>query len=134
MTRFFLLASALATAAASLSLTLPAAAENSAAPASDAANAPDPADAKAAVPPIGYRSAFTGYRPLSDDKLGWKQANDEVGHIGGWRSYAREANAPEPAASAPAGTASERPADPAGDAPAPAAGGGHGGHGKHKQK
>ena len=60
----------------------------------------DPSDAKVAVPPPVYRSAFKDYRRPSHDKLDWRQANDRVGHIGGWREYAREAAAP--AASAPA--------------------------------
>lgn len=72
-----------------------------------------------------YQSAFDGYQTYSDDKvLSWKEANDTVGKIGGWRVYAREAQgalpapAKEPAArSAPAGAA------PAGPDP-------HAGHGK----
>ena len=78
---------------------------------------PDPLDANAAVVPLVYRSAFSGYKPLSAETppLSWREANDTVERIGGWRAYAREANAP--AASAPAAPASapraSRPATPA---------------------
>ena len=53
-----------------------------------------PADAKTgtATPPA-FRSAFEGYQPYTDEKmLDWKQANDQVGQIGGWREYAKEAS------------------------------------------
>ncbi|MBL8525752.1 MAG: hypothetical protein JNN20_18880 [Betaproteobacteria bacterium] len=55
--------------------------------------APDPTDARAAVPIVQYRSPFHDYRPLGDNKpLAWKAANDEVQRIGGWRAYAKEAS------------------------------------------
>jgi hypothetical protein len=62
---------------------------------------PDPLDAKAATAPLVYRSAFTGYKKLADEAppVAWREANDAVERIGGWRAYAREANA---AASSPA--------------------------------
>jgi hypothetical protein len=62
-----------------------------------------PLDAQAAVPPLTHSSAFTGYRPYGDPKLTpWRDANDTVGRMGGWRAYAREASqAAEPAASSP---------------------------------
>ncbi len=56
------------------------------------------ADAATAVtsplaPSIQYQSPFNDYRPLGEDKrIPWKAANDEVGKIGGWRVYAREAS------------------------------------------
>ena len=53
---------------------------------------PDAADPKAPVPPVIHRSALTDYRPLGDAGVGpWRDANDEVGRIGGWRAYSREA-------------------------------------------
>ena len=53
---------------------------------------PDPADATAATPPTMYLSPFADYRPLGEDKnTAWRDANDTVGKIGGWRAYAREA-------------------------------------------
>ena len=54
--------------------------------------APAAADAERS----GSASAFEGYRAHADEPIrNWKQANDEVGRIGGWRAYAREANAPD---------------------------------------
>ncbi|WP_395058660.1 hypothetical protein [Polaromonas sp.] len=39
-----------------------------------------------------FRSAFEGYQPYTEEKtLSWKDANDSVGRIGGWRVYAKEA-------------------------------------------
>ena len=53
---------------------------------------PDPADSNTVIPPTIYQSPFTDYRPLGEDKsTPWKDANDTVGKIGGWRAYAREA-------------------------------------------
>ncbi len=58
---------------------------------------PDPLDAKASVPALSYESSFTHYRRLSDEKLvSWREANDTVARIGGWRVYAREAQQPNP--------------------------------------
>ena len=60
----------------------------------DAYSAADPVDASASVPGALYKSPFSDYRPLGADKrIPWKAANDEVGRIGGWRAYAREAAA-----------------------------------------
>ena len=37
-------------------------------------------------------SALENYRPFTEEKiLSWKQANDTVGAIGGWKAYAKEA-------------------------------------------
>ena len=102
----------------------------------------DPLDPKASVPRPAYESSFSQYRPLGDDKpLSWREANDTVTRIGGWRVYAREAQQPDPVpasapastpasppASPPASAASAKPASPppaANPAPMPA---GHGGH------
>jgi hypothetical protein len=64
---------------------------------------PDPADASIAVPAVAYQSTFGGYRPLLEDKLlPWRDANDEVGRIGGWRAYAREGREHGGAIAAPA--------------------------------
>ncbi|MEO8385560.1 MAG: hypothetical protein ABI583_09980, partial [Betaproteobacteria bacterium] len=50
----------------------------------------DPANATAAVPALKFQSPFKDYRPLGDTKLTpWKDANDEVARIGGWRAYAK---------------------------------------------
>jgi hypothetical protein len=65
------------------------------------------------APPTGpkYQSAFQDYQPYSDEKaLPWKEANDTVRQIGGWREYAREAAGAkkphaQPPVSTPAGAA-----------------------------
>ena len=42
--------------------------------------------------PGEYRSALEGYQPHSENKtVPWKEANDTVGKVGGWRAYAKEA-------------------------------------------
>jgi hypothetical protein len=42
------------------------------------------------------------YKPFIDENLiPWREANDTVGRIGGWREYAREARPPEPTPSTP---------------------------------
>ena len=77
---------------------------------------PDPLDPKASIPTLSYQSSLSQYRRLDDGKLiSWRDANDTVTRIGGWRVYAREAQQPDaapsaaPSASAPA----VRPASPA---------------------
>ncbi|MDO8776930.1 MAG: hypothetical protein Q7K57_51125, partial [Burkholderiaceae bacterium] len=36
------------------------------------------------------------FQPLGAEKVtSWKAANDTVGHIGGWRAYAKEAQQPD---------------------------------------
>ncbi len=73
-----------------------------AAPASTPPRRPTRPTAQAEVPAAQYRSAFAGYRRHAEAApTAWKDANDTVTRIGGWRAYAREAAAP--AASAPAG-------------------------------
>ena len=63
--------------------------------------APDPLDAAAAVPAVDYRSAFADYRPLDDvEPVAWRESNDIVGRVGGWRAYAREAHEAHEAAAA----------------------------------
>ncbi len=71
---------------------------------------PDPADAKAAVPATLYASPFAAYRPLGDVSTGkWKDTNDTVGKIGGWKVYSREGQqAGEPAKPAEAGHAGHK--------------------------
>lgn len=90
---------ALIATAATLSVALPSAAQtmpSTSMPAAAAAARPDSGDPRASVPPVSYRSAFAGYRPNVEEKVGsWKDANDRVGRIGGWRAYAKEARQPE---------------------------------------
>lgn len=92
---------------------------------------PDPLDPKARVPATRYESSLGQVRRIGDDKpVAWRDANEAVARIGGWRVYAREAQQPDPAASttatpsvAPAQAPASTPA--ATTKPAPA---GHGGH------
>ncbi|MBA3772767.1 MAG: hypothetical protein H0X13_09870 [Ramlibacter sp.] len=42
--------------------------------------------------PGAYRSALEGYQSYSEDKMvPWRETNDTVGKVGGWRAYAKEA-------------------------------------------
>lgn len=53
---------------------------------------PEPLDADAAVPAQDYRSPLQHYRTLPDEPLrDWRVANEQVGRVGGWRTYAQEA-------------------------------------------
>lgn len=74
------------------------------------ASRPDPSDAKAAVPPTVYTSPFGAYRPLGDVRIDkWRDTNDTVGRIGGWKEYFKESPAPvEPAKPAEAGHAGHK--------------------------
>lgn len=87
---------------------------------------PDPSDPRAITPPMVHESSFAHYRKFSEEKpIAWREANDTVGRIGGWRTYAREARQPEPAtapASAPNASSAAEPAKPA---TMPAGQGGH---------
>lgn len=59
------------------------------------------------VPPA-YRSALDAYQPFQDAPArAWREHNDNVGRIGGWRAYAREAAAPAGAAPPAAPPASQ---------------------------
>ncbi len=86
----------------------------------------DPLDPRAAVPPVLHRSSLHAYRPATEVPVGsWKDANDTVTRIGGWRAYAREAAQPEPAA--PATVPAMTP--PTAPAPEPTRSSGGAGHG-----
>ena len=92
---------------------------------------PDPLQASAPVPPVVYRPVLASYRRAGELSVGsWREANDTVTRIGGWRAYAREANQPEVPATAPSGPAGAAAAQPA--APAPPSLPGH--HGRHESK
>lgn len=71
------------------------------------ASRPDPLDPQAKVPVLKYESSLGAPRRGVDDKpVSWREANDNVARIGGWRVYAREAQQPDPPAAAkPAGPA-----------------------------
>jgi len=88
-----------------------------------AARKADPLDASVAVPAVTYESALSRYRRAGGDKaIPWRESNDTAARIGGWRAYAREAQQPDPAPSAPAAA----PAKP--DSKAMSMPQGHGGH------
>jgi hypothetical protein len=58
----------------------------------------DPLDEHAPVPTVTHASALAQYRKLTEEPvISWREANETVSRIGGWRSYAREAAAPDPA-------------------------------------
>lgn len=47
---------------------------------------------KTQAPHLTYSSAFESYRSFNEEPVrSWREANDNVGRIGGWRVYAREA-------------------------------------------
>ena len=86
----------------------------------------DPLDPKASVPVVTYESSFSQYRRLGDEKpVSWREANDTVARIGGWRVYAREAQQPDPAPGSKPAEPTPVAAPTGKDAPMPA---GHGGH------
>ena len=55
--------------------------------------------------PIGYSSIFKQYLPFDHvPDIGWREANDRVGEIGGWRAYLELVqNAVTPEAPVPSG-------------------------------
>ena len=77
------------------------------------ANSGDSDNARESVPPLVYRSTFDTYRAQRDvTLLPWREANDRVGAIGGWRFYAREAqqsNAPSTGQPTPARSPAANP-------------------------
>ncbi|VXB78959.1 conserved exported hypothetical protein [Pseudomonas sp. 8BK] len=61
------------------------------------AELPDPLDAQAATPALHYQSPLKAYQGFSEQPLhNWREANDLVGRIGGWRTYSQEPYAQEP--------------------------------------
>lgn len=84
-------------------------------PVAGAQNASDPSDPAESVPAATYRSPFAGYRKMGDEPVAdWRASNDEVARIGGWRAYAREAQALEEKVAEPKNkTAPSSPAVPA---------------------
>ena len=75
--------------------------------------------------PLAFESTLSRYKPITDQKLGsWREANDTVTRIGGWRSYLKEAQAPDAKTTTPQAA----PAGPIAP-PTPAAPNPHAGHG-----
>ncbi|HZX18123.1 MAG TPA: hypothetical protein VFF22_14830 [Pseudomonas sp.] len=65
-------------------------------PAGSWAESPDPLDAQATTPAVHYQSPLKAYQGFSEQPLhDWREANDLVGRIGGWRTYAQEPYAQE---------------------------------------
>lgn len=47
---------------------------------------------------LNHQSALEGYQPYAEQEVrSWREANDLVGRIGGWRAYARETGTTESA-------------------------------------
>ena len=83
---------------------------------------PDPLDPTAQVPAVRYVSPFVQLRRAGDDQpLAWREANDAVARIGGWRVYAREAQQPDPATAQSPAAPAQAPAATAAPAAAPMA-------------
>ena len=80
-----------------------------------AAQAGPPPGAPAGTP-FSYRSVLEQYQPYAEQPVGsWRDANDTVGRIGGWRAYAREvqeANKAKETADRPATPPATPPAAP----------------------
>ena len=52
--------------------------------------------------PLAFESTLSRYKPMTDQKLGsWREANDMVTRIGGWRSYLKESQTPDAASALP---------------------------------
>ena len=64
-----------------------------------AAQAPADQDTRGPSLPtqLQYTSAIGTYQAYEDQPVqSWREANDRVGQIGGWRTYAKEAQAAKP--------------------------------------
>ena len=73
----------------------------------------EPADPKAAVPQLVYRSSLSRFQAFTEpDDAPWRETNELVRQRGGWRAYAREAREPvTPTVTTPAATpAASQPA------------------------
>lgn len=82
------------------------------------AASPQPAAPNERITLPEYRSTLQDYRPFTEEKVApWRDSNDTVGRVGGWRVYAKEAREKTPAADQPA---QQQPANP------------HAGHGSSK--
>lgn len=82
-------------------------------PVSAWAELPDPLDAQAATPAVHYQSPLKTYQGFSEQPLqDWREANELVGRIGGWRTYAQEPYTEEVSAQQATDPAVESPAKP----------------------
>lgn len=81
-------------------------------PASVWAVTPDPLDADAPSPALPYQSPLEHYQGWQELPLeSWREANELVGQIGGWRTYAQEPYN-EPPAAEPKAAQPKAPAAP----------------------
>lgn len=66
-------------------------------PPAAASAAPDPLDSRAAVPPLRHLGSLARRPPAAElPALDWREANERVRAVGGWRAYLREAQRREP--------------------------------------
>ena len=57
---------------------------------------------------LQYSSPIGAYQAYADQPVqSWREANDRVGQIGGWRAYAKEITSGEPASTKDAAPASD---------------------------
>ena len=81
-------------------------------PAGAWANEPDPLDADASASSLTYQSPLARYQSWREQPLAdWREANELVGRIGGWRTYAQEPYS-EPPAAEPKATQPTAPVEP----------------------
>jgi hypothetical protein len=74
------------------------------------ATATNVTDAQAPIPKLNYRSPFAAYRAdKTEEPRAWRDVNDRVGAIGGWRVYAREAQPAMPTPQGPVPSSSTAP-------------------------
>jgi len=73
----------------------------------------DPLDAQAATPALHYHSPLKAYQGFGEQPLhNWREANEWVGRIGGWRTYAQEPATQEIPTQQPAQPAVKPPTKP----------------------
>lgn len=54
---------------------------------------------------LQYTSPLRAYQAYADEPIqSWREANDRVGRIGGWRAYAKDASTDGPVKAEPAAT------------------------------
>ena len=62
------------------------------------------------APVLEYVSPIGDYKAYEPQAIqSWKEANDNVGRLGGWRNYSRETTQGQPAPSAPAASGGSAP-------------------------
>lgn len=68
---------------------------------------------------LRFESVFDGYQSYRHQSVApWKESNERVGEVGGWRAYAREAAEPEGSEAPPrSGPDASRPAHDHGSTP-----------------